>query len=93
MTLRSDTETLKMCGGRCVTMCRCYVLDRPLKEALSLHWGSHAESCPVYVVSRDPVDRLADEEYRERFSEIPVTAEALGAWRRQREKTEGVLRG
>ncbi len=47
--------------------CRCYVLDRPLLEALTLHWGAHATDCPVYQVSRDPVDRLADESYRRRY--------------------------
>lgn len=80
-------------ANRDVRRCRCYVLNRPLKEALSLHWGAHAESCPVYLVSRDPLDRLADEEYRERFSGIPVAYEALEAWRQQRKKSEAVLRG
>ncbi len=61
--------------------CRCYVLNRPLSEAMALHWGAHEETCQVYSVSGDPLDRLKDEEHRERYTDIPVSYQAREAWR------------
>lgn len=44
--------------------CNCYV--RYLTEEVKgyVRWGSHNPACPVYRVSLDPVDRIADDEFR-----------------------------
>jgi len=44
--------------------CRCYVALLPPQERFSLRYGAHEESCPNWRESRDPVDRAADEAYR-----------------------------
>ena len=47
--------------------CHCYVSGLPADEQMSLHYGAHEPSCPVYRVSLDPVDREMDEEIRARY--------------------------
>ena len=41
-------------------MCNCYVSQLSEEQRFSLRSGSHADSCPVYHESLDPVDRLYD---------------------------------
>ena len=47
--------------------CDCYVSGLPSYIQLSLRYGAHETSCPVYIVSLDPIDREMDEEDRARF--------------------------
>ena len=45
-------------------MCNCYVSILTEEQRFCLRSGSHADSCPVYRESLDPVDRLHDLEAR-----------------------------
>ena len=45
--------------------CRCYAQFLPPVVQFSMHFGAHNEACPVYRVSRDPVDAQYDIEFRE----------------------------
>jgi len=45
--------------------CTCYVRDLPPVVQFGLHFGAHNVACPVYRVSRDPVDAQFDVEFRE----------------------------
>ena len=44
--------------------CQCYVKTLGAEAMLSLRYGVHSLSCPVYRESRDPVDRLNDDATR-----------------------------
>ena len=44
--------------------CTCYVQDLPPVVQFGLHFGAHSLSCPIYRVSRDPVDAQKDIEFR-----------------------------
>ena len=45
-------------------MCNCYVSTLTEEQRFCLRSGSHADSCPVYHESLDPVDRMHDAEAR-----------------------------
>ncbi len=45
--------------------CNCYVNDLTNNIIYGLHWGAHDLSCPVYRLSRDPVDAQNDDDYRQ----------------------------
>lgn len=51
-------------------LCSCYV--RHLREGIrfGLHYGVHNPTCPVYRVSRDPVDCVNDAAFREEVEMI-----------------------
>ena len=42
--------------------CNCWVRNRPLEEQFGLRWGAHSKDCPMYRESRDPVNKMQDEE-------------------------------
>ena len=49
--------------------CQCYVKTLGAEAMLSLRYGAHSLSCPVYRESRDPVDRLNDDATRTHYRE------------------------
>ena len=44
--------------------CTCWVADQSEEERYCIRYGAHSQSCPLYRVSLDPVDRTHDEELR-----------------------------
>lgn len=44
--------------------CNCYVSKLKPETQFSLRYGAHALACPVYRVSRDPVDAADDSDFR-----------------------------
>ena len=48
-------------------ICQCYVKNLPPEVRFGLHYGTHALDCPVYRVSRDPVDVQHDSDVRARY--------------------------
>lgn len=50
-------------GGR-LASCACYVKQLDPEAQMTLRWGAHAETCPTYRPSGDPVDAANDEATR-----------------------------
>jgi hypothetical protein len=48
-------------------LCNCYVRYLSGETKFSVRYGSHNQKCPAYRESGDPVDRIADREFRERI--------------------------
>ena len=63
---RADVPELLESEGMMGT-CNCWVKDEPEPECWSLRNGAHNPTCPVYRVSRDPVDALKDADIRDRY--------------------------
>ena len=57
--------------------CQCYVKTLEPGQQFSLRYGAHALDCPVYRVSRDPLDRRRDQEARDSLGTIVITSEHL----------------
>ena len=53
--------------------CQCYVKTLGAEAMLSLRYGAHSLSCPVYRESRDPVDRLNDDATRAYYNGLAVS--------------------
>ncbi len=60
--IRKSSDSLL---DRMETLCTCWVKSRPREEQFGLRWGAHSISCPIFSVSRDPVDEMKDDENRE----------------------------
>ena len=58
-----------------LSMCNCYVKGLSTEAQFTLHWGAHAYSCPAYSPSRDPVDKIHDEEIRAAYLAGEVSRE------------------
>ena len=41
--------------------CTCYVAHLSEFRRFVIRYGAHAQDCPVYKVSRDPVDQVQDD--------------------------------
>ena len=48
--------------------CACYVATLEPIHQFTLRYGAHDTSCPVYRMSRDPVDNMKDEMARLHFT-------------------------
>lgn len=51
--------------------CRCWVRHQMAEERFGIRYGAHSTNCPQYRPSLDPVDRLNDQEIRQRFDNPP----------------------
>ena len=60
--------------------CTCYV--RHLREDVQfgLHYGAHNPTCPLYRVSRDPVDRANDDDFRREVEILPPAIANVRIW-------------
>jgi hypothetical protein len=50
-------------------VCDCYVAELADMVQMSLHYGAHAPTCPVYRISRDPVDAKRDIQIRREYTQ------------------------
>ena len=56
--------------------CNCYVRFIEDEHILFiLRYGSHNPTCPSYRASLDPVDQMADEDFRARTEIVPPTTD------------------
>jgi hypothetical protein len=49
-------------------VCNCYVVGLDAITQYELRWGAHAETCPAYRPSADPVNNQRDSEIRAHYS-------------------------
>lgn len=47
-------------------VCSCWVSHRSERERFGIRYGAHSTNCPQYRPSLDPVDKLNDQELRQR---------------------------
>ena len=67
---RSPSAGINVAVAAVKADCRCYIKRMADEVIFSAHWGAHNPECPLYSVSRDPVDNLHDMEFREQFEPL-----------------------
>jgi len=53
---------------RLPSLCRCYVAALDYLTRFGLRRGAHAQDCPIYRPSRDPVDAAQDQKTRTHYT-------------------------
>jgi len=57
--------------------CGCYVQFMDNEVVFQVRWGAHGLDCPLYRQSRDPVDHVADLEFRAKFEPMVNRHQAI----------------
>ena len=74
---RSPAASINAAVAEVRADCRCYIKRMADEVVFTAHWGAHSLECPLYRVSRDPVDNLHDVEFREKFEPLMDKYDAI----------------